>query len=492
MLKNKIYIGGGLTSDQLLWVIPVLHSYNKGKITELIFENFTEKKISQSELVKKILKKYKILEQSSLFSFLLKNEYLRYIYVLISYFPAILFFSVYVNRYNILDKDRSWFMSQIIHSIWDTSLLMCEDKETKPSFLIKLFASFKCAYSYFLAKKLSETGVSVAFMGHTVYNYRCMIAYFRNKNIQIISQSAYNLHKQKKKQDFHWSEVSKSNFIKFKKKINPIIVDSYFKKRLIGKGSYLDSINAAKKNNLSLNGTFNVIFLHVFKDSPYNVIDSKRIFADYYDWIEQTLLHIQYSDEKWFLRLHPSHKIWGENQIEVINLIIKKIFNGNLPQNIYIEKNKFSNLELFKKAKKIITFNGTVELEAACFGKKPIVIASNLISRIDKSMVFKPKTKNNYYDLINNNNSERFLLNKNQIKKAKLLLFLREEVFYLKKEFNGTEIYRKDSFLKKNINFNNILKKTKKKQIYFKKLGNHLKKNNIQTVRQKYLDLFND
>jgi hypothetical protein len=491
MIKKKIYVGGGLMADQLLWIIPILDAYNNGKIVQIIFENLPKKKILQSVLIKNILKKYKIFDHNSFLPFLLRNKYIRYIYVLIYYFPAILFLSVYVNRYNILNKDRSWFKSQIIHSIWDTSLLMCEDKETKPSFLIKLFASFKCAYSYFLAKKLSETGVSVAFMGHTVYNYRCMIAYFRNKNIQIISQSAYNLHKQKKKQDFHWSEVSKSNFIKFKKKINPKIVNSYFKKRLIGKGSYLDSINAAKKNDLSLNGTFNVIFLHVFKDSPYNVIDSKRIFADYYDWIEQTLVHIQYSDEKWFLRLHPSHKKWGENQIEVINSIIKKIFNGNLPQNIYVEKNKFSNLELFKKAKKIITFNGTAELEAACFGLKPIVIASNLIYRIDKNMIFKPKTKNNYYDLIDDNDSEKFLLDKNQIKKAKLLLFLREEVFYLKKEFNATEIYRGDSVLKQNKNFNNILKKIDNNKIYFNKLGNFLNKKTIQTMRRKYLDSFN-
>ena len=139
MLKNKIYIGGGLTSDQLLWVIPILHSYNKEKITKLVFENFTTKKISRSDLVKNILKKYTIFDHSSFLPFLLKNKYLRYIYVLISYFPAILFFSVYVNRYNILDKNRSWFKSQIIHSIWDTSLLMCDDKKIKPN----LYSYFK-------------------------------------------------------------------------------------------------------------------------------------------------------------------------------------------------------------------------------------------------------------------------------------------------------------------------------------------------------------
>jgi hypothetical protein len=492
MLKNKIYIGGGLTSDQLLWVIPILHSYNKAKITKLIFENFSEKKISRSELVKNILKKYTIFDHSSFLPFLLKNKYLRYIYVLISYFPAILFFSVYVNRYNILDKNRSWFRSQIFHSIWDTSLLMCDDKKIKPNFLIKLFASFKCAHSYFLAKTLSKAGVSIAFMGHTVYNYRSMIAHFRNKNIQIISQAAYNLHKQKKKQDFHWSQVSKLDFLKFKKKISFNKVNQYFQNRLLGKGSYLDSINAALKNGEILSGKYNVIFLHVFRDSPYNVIDRKRIFSDYYHWIEQTLLNIKYSDEKWLLRLHPSHKKWGENQIETVNSIIIKIFKGNLPKNILMEKNQSSNLELFRKAKKIITFNGTVELEAACFGLKPIVIASELIFRVDKSMVFKPKTKKSYYDLINSKNFEKFTLNAKQINNAKLLLFLREEVFYLKKEFNGTEIYRNDSHFKKNKNFNNILNKIETQKSYLNQLGIFLRNERIQTVRKKYINFLHD
>lgn len=492
MLKNKIYVGGGLTADQLLWVIPILDAYNDGKIVQIIFENLPKKEILQSALIKNILKKYTILNHNSFLPFLLQKKYFRYIYVLISYFPAILFFSVYVNRYNILDKDRSWFKSQIFHSIWDTSLLMCEDKKTKPNFLIKLFASLKCAHSYFLANKMSNAGVSIAFMGHTVYNYRCMIAHFRNKNIQIISQAAYNLHKQKKEQDFHWSEVSKRDFFKFKKKINFNKINKYFQNRLLGRGSYLDSVNAAMKNSASLNGEFNIIFLHVFKDSPYNVIDRDRIFSDYYHWVEQTLLNIKFSDEKWLLRLHPSHKQWGENQIETVNSIIKKIFKGNLPKNIFIEKNKSSNLELFRKAKKIITFNGTVELEAACFGLKPIVIASKSIFRVDKSMVFKPKTKKSYYDLINSKKPEKFTLNASQINNAKLLLFLREEVFYLKKEFNGTEIYRNDSLFKKNKNFNNVLKKIETQKSYLNQLGIFLRKERMQTVRKKYINFLHD
>jgi hypothetical protein len=107
-------------------------------------------------------------------------------------------------------------------------------------------------------------------------------------------------------------------------------------------------------------------------------------------------------------------------------------------------------------------------------------------------MVYKPKTKKNYYDLVNSQKIKNFFLDASQIKKAKLLLFLREEVFFLKKEFNGTEIYRNDSLFKKGKNFNSMLKKIDNNKIYFEKLGNFLKTKPIQSVRKKYLDLFDN
>jgi hypothetical protein len=493
MIKKKIYIGGGFSYDQLLWVIPILDKYNNNRINQLIFQNFS-KKILKNKSINDILKKYEILNHDLAFPFFLKYKYLRYIYVLFVYFPLIFILSFYVSRFNILNKKISWFKSQIMHAVWDTSLLMCKDNETEPNYLVKFFASFKCIYSYFLAKKLTDFGVSEVFLGHSVYNYRCMLAYFRERKIPVISQASFNLHKQKIKTDFHWSEISKKNFLKFKKKISFEIVNKYFRRRNIGKGNYLDSVNATKKKINNLNEKYNIIFLHVFKDSPFNCIDRGRIFADYYHWIEETLLHVKSSNEKWLLRLHPSHKKWGENQLQILNSIIRNIYKSKLPNNIFIEKNKFSNIELFKNAQKIITFNGTVELEAACFGLKPIVISSQLLQKIDKSMVFKPKTRKEYFDLINtpitnNKTSSFFKLDKNSIEKAKLLLFIRENVFYIKKILCATEMYRKDSDFKKNKNFNMISKNILINKNYLFKLGEYLRsKRSIQVVNPKYLN----
>ena len=40
MKKNKIYIGGGFTEDQLLWIVPIVSYYSKKNSNNLfIFEN---------------------------------------------------------------------------------------------------------------------------------------------------------------------------------------------------------------------------------------------------------------------------------------------------------------------------------------------------------------------------------------------------------------------------------------------------------------------
>ena len=91
MIKKKIYIGGGFSYDQLLWVIPILDKYNNNRINQLIFQNFS-KKILKNKSINDILKKYEILNHDLAFPFFLKYKYFRYIYVLFVYFPLIFFF----------------------------------------------------------------------------------------------------------------------------------------------------------------------------------------------------------------------------------------------------------------------------------------------------------------------------------------------------------------------------------------------------------------
>ena len=56
MIK-KIYIGGGFSDDQLIWVIPIIANLlKKNKNTELFFENKIPKKITNNKIISKYLK----------------------------------------------------------------------------------------------------------------------------------------------------------------------------------------------------------------------------------------------------------------------------------------------------------------------------------------------------------------------------------------------------------------------------------------------------
>ena len=118
----------------------------------------------------------------------------------------------------------------------------------------------------------------------------------------------------------------------------------------------------------------NILMLHIFKDSPFSIIDKKRIFNDYVDWLRHTLKIISKTDEIWGIKFHPSAKRWGENSQKIFNEFISEIFNSKIPNNFFLINKEFSNYEIFQKSKRIVTFWGTCHLESAAFGLKPIVI----------------------------------------------------------------------------------------------------------------------
>ena len=64
--------------------------------------------------------------------------------------------------------------------------------------------------------------------------------------------------------------------------------------------------------------------LHTFRDSPFNTIDTNRIFADYIEWAIYTFSSIVQSKERWSIRVHPSSVFW-----EKILLYLLKIFSQN-------------------------------------------------------------------------------------------------------------------------------------------------------------------
>ena len=233
--------------------------------------------------------------------------------------------------------------------------------------------------------------------------------------------------------------------------------------------------------------------MHIFKDSPFNLIDTKRIFVDYIEWIVETLKIISFSKENWVLRVHPNFKRWGEDSSRIVDLIVnQKLHLKKLPSNIILEKPQLrSNLDLFKNVKRLVTFSGTSHLESACFGVKPIVISKTALGEYNENAVFKPSNYNQYYDLLIKNNDKKFFrLPNSMIKDAKLLLFIRENILSIKNDLNGLSLYRSD---KKEIirkNFNNISNNLEFNLNYLNLIGSKLFNGFTHSLSKKYINFF--
>jgi len=491
-VKKSIYCGGGFFDNQLLWIIPIIDGYcDANKVETIIFERKLSNRLLKNTHINSIVKKYNVLNLKDNISII---QLLKIIFFFFKNFFKIIYYSLIINRTILLNKNLSWKKIQIYHSIWDTSFFYLKDENLNPHFFHKFKSSLRIFMNIYFAHYLEKKKIFTAFMNHSVYSARAMIAIFRESQIKIIIQANHSLYLLPVLFDNSWSIFDKKTLIKLRtKKILKSSI-SYWKGRLKGYGNYEDAKIAFNKKNYKKNyhNFNNIIFLHIFRDSPFNVIDRKRIFSDYVDWIDKTLRILKYSKEDWIIRPHPNFKRWGENSYKTYKEILNKIINNNDLKNVKYLNHKIPNIELLKKAKRILTFSGTVHVEAACLGIKPIVISDCTLSNSTSGrFVLKPKNLNQYKKfLLANSNSSIFKLNNKQRRNSILMLFIRESIVNLKKELGAISIYRSDSDKIRDYEFNNIYKNLDKKKYFLTETGKSLGRVIQNTISQKYLKYF--
>lgn len=473
-MKKKVFIGNGFTQEQYLWLLPLIHGYLKEKkIEDILFErSIKDKKILNNPNLKFFFKNYNL-------NIIDEKKYLNIFLSAIRNVFSILKIFFLLRKKKILDKSLNWNISQILHGTWDQ--LNIEKKHNEKFNIIRIIKILVIGfYKFELGKKLKLNNVEAAFLSHSVYYERFLLASLRNANIKIFSQAVSNLHKQKKNKDVSWSDINTHIFKSFYRKNN--LIQSYWKKRLKGKGAYQTANYSTKKNkNKKIDKSFNLILLHIFRDSPFNVIDRTRIFSDYYDWINSTLKLIKNSKENWLFKIHPAAKKWGEDQVEIFDFLIKKIYSKK-PKNIVLVKNEYSNLYLIKSAKKIITYHGTAHIESICLGKKPIIIQNSPIGSISKKLYIKPKNIENYKNYLLSKDKSKFSLNKNDIKIGKTFLYIRENVNSLSSKLKFIEYYRNDSKTMKKKSFKSVDRTMRKNLKFFINQGSLLSKKQTHTM----------
>lgn len=443
--ESSIFIGNNFTDAQLLFVIPFAEGYAMQKnIKKIIFDQPLPIAVEKKPFIKNILKKYQIYCQPK--SPKLTSR-LKLMYLAARFFFPLISLTKKTTRSGLMEK-VSWYESQLRHAVWDTTL-----NRSKDGFLyFSLINRFASALFVFAAVKntselLDKHSIKLAILGHSVYAGRGVLAEFQRRGIHIVAHANNVLYQITNYSNNSWGMMPCVDWNLLITCVDKLEVQAYWKQRLMGKSSYADAERAANSQKLvSLKTPKNIIFLHVFRDSPFNYIDRDRIFADYIHWIEETLSIIAESNESWLIKLHPSAKLWGEDQMLWLKSIGRCVFGDYWPPNIEIDKLDHSNIDLITHAKRVVTFHGTVHLETACCGVKPIVISEVSLSSYNSNLVCKPASLNEYkLLLLSSEKLISFRLSSKEQNDAKHLLFIRENVLSFGKDVGSTHIYRGES-----------------------------------------------
>lgn len=460
MMNNnkKILIEEGFTYSILSWILIIISEYCKQKnIKEIIIEK-KQKDILKNNLIKNQLKSFNVIYTDDLLPFYLKNDILLKLILL----PKSVIFSLFWKKFNYINSN--WFDYQFYHSIIDTQQSLGKDGDIEANY----FTVLKSIYLNFRKKKIAEylakKNISALVSSHNVYSVKTFNSVFRKKKIPVFCHAVWNLYKLPFLKDENWN-----NFYNFeiRKKIFSNLkiskVNSYWKKKFLGKGDYYDSNLSFKKKKFN-DKVQNVVMLHIFRDSPFIHLDRKRIFLNYIEWIDKTIKILKKSKNDWYFKIHPNSKKWGENPI----ILLKKLIKKNEAKNIIILKE--GNIKLMKNLKKIVTFAGSVTEESVSMGIKPITISETAIYNYDKNLVFKPRTFNDYEKLLLSKNLKSFRLKKNQKKIAKKIIYSSEKLMSLRKDLNATFFFRTEKY-KKHQDYLKVNRKLKKNISFLRKNG---------------------
>lgn len=201
-------------------------------------------------------------------------------------------------------------------------------------------------------------------------------------------------------------------------------VEDYIKSRSNGLSLYLDARNAYTcKLPSSAYFNANVVFLHVFRDTPFNSLYKNRLFFEYLDWLKNTIKISVAAQIPIVLKTHPSAVLWGEEQLAWVSKVVNSIDQKDINKYLTIDTEKSNNDAIFTFAKNVITYGGNVKYEYASFGKKPIVINPGLDLNIANILFSIPTNINEYQKLLVNDSKS---LDIDSIRLCKKLIFHNE------------------------------------------------------------------
>jgi len=442
-----VYVGNSFSESQLLIAIPLVHGYcSVNGIKRIIFEKSLPATVSSIPSLKEFLSHYEIVYlESHVDSF--RQVMSRAAQAITSLIPGI-FLAKRSTQKSLLMMD-DWKSYQRRHAVWDQARLLAPDGVTKLSFFRRLAAGILVDMASARGRMLvRKHNIVSAFLGHTVYSGRGLMAQLNHLGVTIFVFAGGVFYRAPRNHDVSVSILEQNEWNHVLTMTAKDDHRGFWEKRKTGNSSNQESSEAARgSKNVESTTAHNLILLHVFRDSPFNRIDPTRVFVEYVDWVIETLRILRDSKENWLIKTHPSAKRWGENQHTWLTEISKEAFAGaGWPGNIQIIGDEYSNVELFRHVKRLVTFNGTSHLEAACWGVRPIVVCNTSLASLDQNLVLKPESVESYARfLLDPSSSQTFRLSDSETNLSRRALYILEECLSFKNDVGFQTVLRGDS-----------------------------------------------
>ena len=441
---NTVYLGNGLLEHQALHFTDISLQYlgHPQSLTVVCESNPSEtykralRRIAPASKIRLISLPLHILNTAPIKS-------IRLALIL----PLAIPLALITNRKSLLDSSNPWFFTQLLHGVWDHSLRFSPPNAISPSLRQKIVSATSNIHQLIKAVQFAAIyRPSLIFLGHSVYSARTSLAFYRVLPIPVYLHSFNTLNRIHPNFDsslFTPTPVEANCLLRIARSFE---ASSFWESRLAGNSNYFDASLSFQGLQITETTPINVVYLHIFKDSPFNHIDRTRIYADYYEWILETLRILSHSTESWLIKTHPSSLRWGEDSLSTLDALAKYVFPQGLPSHILTDDCSLSNASILPNVKRVVTFSGSVHLEAAAYGVKPIVISSTLLDCLSPSLVHKPTSVSHYKKLLcQPSSSSIFKLSQPDINLSRQILELKEDHLTYTNDFTILPVYAGDS-----------------------------------------------
>ncbi|MDB4070132.1 hypothetical protein N9518_03485 [Candidatus Pelagibacter sp.] len=391
-------------------------------------------------------------------------DYLKDYKILVQtvYYFTIYSFKIYISPLSWLTnrfKLKGVKIGDLIYDSWiKNKLNFINKKKNIRLFILLFFTIYKFLKVFNLLKRNKIKTIIVSTASYANYDSLAIriglkfkirvleAGYFKNKNS--ILEYNYNHLKYGMRNIYH-DKKQKNYFNNLN--ISENLLDHFIKKRFSNKIKLLYTNNSDVKlaNNLNTNYTKKefikkfstqkdydkiiLVALHAFSDAPHGA-GYDLMFTDYYSFYSETLNEISKSKENilFIIRPHPASKLYGEKGIAE-HLLKKRHF-----KNIILCPN-VTTQNLILICDTVITMKGTIGLEFAVAGKKPITCGYPAYSNMGITKNFHSK-KNLFLELQKLSNKD-FNLSKKKVHMAKRLLFYLETCLPFK-EFESSQFFQ--------------------------------------------------